>query len=681
MRFRLIISSVLFVLLLTIYAFGVSPSVFGGDGGDVILSYFFGGVAHPPGYPLNTMIGWLLTRIPIGPSFAFRANLVSAIYCALAISLMFYLLFRFTKKPVMSLSASLTLAFVPLYWLYAHAAEEFQLSLVLIGLSLIFLFEGIGFDLRIKKNSNKLILLSLFFLGLACFHHQINVLLLPSYIYFFAKNKNKLKINLKQIILYFFVFLAGFLPYIFIPFAAMRNTPLNWDNPLNIINFLRLITRSDYGTFIPSVGILGFTPKARFAQIIWYSRILFTDFTIIGIVFGLIGAFYLYFKNRLFFWFFISAFLLTGPLFFTYASFPLTSNFNLGALERFFLNSYLFFTVFIGFGMFSILNVIANFINKNISGKPIRLFLFEFLFLMLPLWLFFVNFPKADLSKYWLGSIFGRDILASANPPGIIFLTGDNATFASQYSYYVDKVNNSSKIILTGRLSHAEYRDQVRSFYPELKLDASYFSLGKRVSPAIPFNSLVKNNIDAVPIYATFPEPIPSDYSWVSEGTLYRLYKKDQVPTDSEVISILKNKFENLSLRKIDVSKLGYRQFFEDDILSTYAGFLASNGLELYNRGLYGESQKYFNYTLGLDPNHFNAQLGLAGSYFYLNNCKMADSIFKDLVKQYYNEWRVWDGYSNVVDTCFGDKVKAKEYLKKSQNLRQKGFDTPVNKL
>lgn len=681
MRFRLVVATVLFTFLLIIYSFGVSPSVFGGDGGDVILSYFFGGVAHPPGYPLNTMIGWLLTRIPIGPTFAFRANFVSAVYCSLAISLMFYLIFRFTKKPVLSLATTLTLAFVPIFWLYAHAAEEFQLSLVLIGFSLIFLFEGIGFDLKFKKNSNKLILLSLFFLGLACFHHQTNVFVLPSYIYFLVVNKNKLRINLRRVILYCAVFSAGILPYIFIPFAAIRNTPLNWDNPVNIVNFIRLITRSDYGTFIPSVGILGFTPKARFAQIIWYLRVLFTDFTILGILLGLLGSIYLFFKNKTFFWFFILAFLLAGPVFFVYASFPITSSFNIGALERFFLNSYLFFAVFIGFGMFFLLNGIAHFFNKGFLGKPIRLFLVEFLFLILPLWLFFVNFPKADLSKYWLGSIFGKDIITSANPPGIIFLTGDNATFAAQYSYYVDKINNGSKIILTGRLSHAEYRDQVRSFYSDLKFDSDFISSNMRVSPAIPFNSLVKNNIDTLPIYATYPEPIPSDYSWVSEGTLYRLYRKASVPKDSEIILLLQKRVNGLALNRQEINKFGYRQFFEDDILSTYAGFLASNGLELYNRGLYKESQDYFNFALALDPSHFNAQLGLAGSYFYLNNCKMADSIFKDLVKQYYNEWRVWDGYSNVVDSCFSDKAKAQEYLKKSQNLRQKGLDTPVNKL
>ena len=95
-----LISFIVFIL----YFRGVASDVYGGDSGDIILSYFFAGVPHPPGYPLNTLLGAILTRlIPIGP-FAFKANLVSAVYMAFGVGLLGFFLSRvayeFQARPI-----------------------------------------------------------------------------------------------------------------------------------------------------------------------------------------------------------------------------------------------------------------------------------------------------------------------------------------------------------------------------------------------------------------------------------------------------------------------------------------------------------------------------------------------------------------------------------------------------
>src|SRR3989344_6981230 len=119
----MISSLAVFVFTFLIYIKGVSPSVYGGDSGDIILASWFGGVAHPPGYPLNTMLGYIFTHLPISGSVAYKADILAAFLQAASVGLIFLIVKKLTKNTLIALSASLVLAFNPLFWLYAHTLE------------------------------------------------------------------------------------------------------------------------------------------------------------------------------------------------------------------------------------------------------------------------------------------------------------------------------------------------------------------------------------------------------------------------------------------------------------------------------------------------------------------------------------------------------------------------------
>ena len=115
------------VAVFSVYVLGVSKVVFGGDSGDIILAYYFGGVPHPPGYPLNTFLGFVLTKILPGETFAYRANMVSAIFQAVSVGLLYLFSYKLTRNWLIALAGSLTLAFIPLFWLYVfylHMARK-----------------------------------------------------------------------------------------------------------------------------------------------------------------------------------------------------------------------------------------------------------------------------------------------------------------------------------------------------------------------------------------------------------------------------------------------------------------------------------------------------------------------------------------------------------------------------
>ena len=110
------------------------PTVAGGDSGELMGAACELGVAHPPGYPLFTMLSWLGTQvIPFG-SPGYRLNLVSVFFAVLAAYFHYFAMLRWhlglVKKRYegsdctgqcrgsawVALISSGMLAFCPLIW-------------------------------------------------------------------------------------------------------------------------------------------------------------------------------------------------------------------------------------------------------------------------------------------------------------------------------------------------------------------------------------------------------------------------------------------------------------------------------------------------------------------------------------------------------------------------------------
>jgi hypothetical protein len=94
------------------------------------------GIPHNPGYPLYTLLAYLWSHFPVG-SFAYRANLMSAFWGALAVALL-YLTARAAHASVAaSLSAAAGFAFGRIFWAQAILAEVYTLhACIVIGVLL-----------------------------------------------------------------------------------------------------------------------------------------------------------------------------------------------------------------------------------------------------------------------------------------------------------------------------------------------------------------------------------------------------------------------------------------------------------------------------------------------------------------------------------------------------------------
>ena len=103
------------VALFAVYALSAPRTVMMEDDGFFILASYFMGVAHPPGYPLHSMLGKLFTLLPFG-SVAYRVHLLSAAFGALSCAALWLCARTLVESRLAAGLAALALGLSPAFW-------------------------------------------------------------------------------------------------------------------------------------------------------------------------------------------------------------------------------------------------------------------------------------------------------------------------------------------------------------------------------------------------------------------------------------------------------------------------------------------------------------------------------------------------------------------------------------
>src|SRR4030067_3872181 len=115
-KYKYIASSVFaFTIPLILYILTLQPKLIGGESSWYALSIPKMELLKPPGYPIYSLLTKLFTLIPIG-DIAYKINLFSAIFGAFTILLLFFTIYLLVKDEIISLTISLTLAFIIPFW-------------------------------------------------------------------------------------------------------------------------------------------------------------------------------------------------------------------------------------------------------------------------------------------------------------------------------------------------------------------------------------------------------------------------------------------------------------------------------------------------------------------------------------------------------------------------------------
>ncbi len=118
----------LFAASLALYAATLAPGLLPADSGELQLVAAELGVAHPPGFPLYTMLAHLFTRLPLGAGAAARVNAFSALTSAATVALVFLAARRLTGQLIPALLAGLALLSATTFWAQATTANVRSLA-------------------------------------------------------------------------------------------------------------------------------------------------------------------------------------------------------------------------------------------------------------------------------------------------------------------------------------------------------------------------------------------------------------------------------------------------------------------------------------------------------------------------------------------------------------------------
>jgi len=122
-----LLAALIAVALFALYA-GSSPRGLAlEDDGLFVMASYANGIAHPPGYPLFTLLGHVASRLPIG-EVAWRVHLVSALFGALACAVLFAVLRRLALPRLPAAAATLAFGTSAVFWSQAIIAEVYTLN-------------------------------------------------------------------------------------------------------------------------------------------------------------------------------------------------------------------------------------------------------------------------------------------------------------------------------------------------------------------------------------------------------------------------------------------------------------------------------------------------------------------------------------------------------------------------
>ena len=577
-----IISAAVFI----IYLFTLAPSVVQIDSGELAAVQITLGIAHPTGYPLYTILGYLFSLIPLPFTKIYQMNLLAAIYCAAAVGffvqsvkLILDNLDKFNlsnsvqlkkvkkrsqkekenvisdkkdKKEIPEIVKIFTsafsgfiLAFSKTFWFQSTSVEVYSLHLLLICVIIFVLLKA-----YLQNEEQQNILHNYWFilavaLALGFSNHMTTLLILPAIAYLFFLKLGFNKSSLKKMLLMMALFLPILLIlYSYLPIRASQQPTINWGNPIDLERILRHISGKQYQVWLFS------SMEAAKKQLVYFFFSLTDEFNI-ALIPIIIGFFISYsFSKKLFIFLTI-----------VFASTAFYSiNYDIVDIDSYFLLAYIALAFFSAFGIIKLYSLLKLSIHSNLVLVIVSL-IFIIIFAAF-------NFKKVDQSNTKIFEEYSKSLVNSTNKKSI--LLSYQWDFFVSASYYFQKVEGFRKDVIVidkELLRRSWYYNQLERKYPQLLsglesevkmfLDALRpFERSENYNSQMLENlyrqimtKLVTTNIDKFNIYLG-PEitenemqkgefALPQEYYLVPDLFLFKVVKtKDYVPSNDPNFSI-----------------------------------------------------------------------------------------------------------------------------------------------
>jgi hypothetical protein len=256
------------------------------------------GVPDYTGYPTYVMLGRLFTFLPVG-DVAYRVNLASAVYAALAVVLVYLVGVQLSGRVVAAVAGATAFAVSWLFWSQAIVAEVYTLNALFVALVLFVLLLWRG------RRRDRYLLLAAFLMGLSLTHHLTSGLLLPAGLVFVLMVERRKLSDLGLVLKGVGLFLLGLLPYLYLPIrASMDYLPEGWvwgqplirEYPPNTLHgFYNLVSGGLWKERMWAFGLEEL--PARLSMYLYYLYGEAGQFSVGLVLVALVGFFYLIYRD------------------------------------------------------------------------------------------------------------------------------------------------------------------------------------------------------------------------------------------------------------------------------------------------------------------------------------------------------------------------------------------------
>jgi hypothetical protein len=424
-----LLAVILFITIRIIYGVRVCQVLAVGDSGHLATAAYTGGIAHPTGYPLFTIIGNIFTHLWYrSPStefdrgifdVAFAMNMMSMWFGVITVLVVYFIIARVVKNPFAAFLGAFLFGVSSTFLSQCLIGEVYTLNALIVALIIY-----VAVLLNEKLTPWRLTTLALLF-GLGFAHHSSIMALVIPVLFFLVITFIAKKVSLRRSMIWGMVifFIIGWLVNLYLPIASAKDPYLDWGNPENPVNFIKALTRSDYRQIKASFNTdnlenIGYG-KLSLAYRGWLNKAYGGLFIFLGYA----GLVYALFKGRRFGLLLALAYIFTTIPYFIYFS-NITQD-NLFYLEVYYIPAHLMFAIFLGYFFVFTFEILLRFLRKSGVRTILSFALFMVLFIF-AISTYRTHGAKITMKNHTLGAHYTYDILNNLPTDAILITFNDH---------------------------------------------------------------------------------------------------------------------------------------------------------------------------------------------------------------------------------------------------------------
>ncbi|MFA5858627.1 MAG: DUF2723 domain-containing protein [Elusimicrobiota bacterium] len=643
-RFKYVIAFIVFVLTLGLYVHTMFPTVAPyRDAGEMCTATVKLGIMHPPGYPLYTIIGKIITSAVMIGNFAYRMNLFSAVCSAGTAVLLFLTLLLFTEKflstgilekygNIVVFSTFLTAllsATSYLQWYLSLVPEMYTLN-TLFAAGVVYILTRLCFIQR----STKLWILFFLIAGLGLGNRLDLVLYAPGfavmfiYYYWIYPKENGVTIGegriFSKIGVYLLAGITGAGVYLYLLLRSGTLPLFDWNHPATIEQLISTVTRKTHGGTLDLLSVRYAAGENFGAGLNFFFNYVLYNYTITGCVLAILGLAYLWIKNKWYLTATLAWFIISGPVFIYLSNMPPNTH-ALAILEAHFLLPSLTIVLWCGLGVLACI----EFIDGN-SGGTIGFCVRKAVaygFTLILLFAVSVNtvmhYRVLDKRSYYSVWDYAGNVLRSCGPNTVVVAKEDVQVFALWYRGLACGKSLGTKIVAQGLAGSWWYQEQMKRLYPDL-----FVTNTKEPVQVEEFYQKNKDGYGYRVFFTVETDPVDETslvFRFIPNGIVGQCIEKTAKEAGNNTVRrgvIMDTEFMVYRQRMFYDA---YHEFFTPDLIEDYArGYfgIAKYFMDIKELTL---AEKYFKKAINLNPSYPLNYSSLA--YVYMEQNRVSDAV------------------------------------------------------